>query len=298
MRNIIFGTDFCGDCDDVFAARILARAHKSGKINLIGASVNAYNETSAAALDGCFNLEGISDVPIGISSPDTDFDTVSKYHARLAVHARKYKTNIDAEDGARIYRRLVSESDGPVEIVEVGFLTNLAAFIESGADDISPKTGLELIAEKVTKIWSMAGKWDEQGGREYNICFFPRARCAAASVFEKCPVPITLLGFEIGCDVISGTKLDDDDYLKAVLADYGYPDGRSSWDPMTALLAVIGDEARAGYRSVRGFATVSEDTGANYFLKHDGGNHVYLERLYSAEYYRDLVDEAVASMKE
>ncbi len=295
MRQIIFGTDWCGDCDDAFAARILARAHKNGKIKLLGASVNAHNETSAASLDGFFNIEGVSDIPIGVCSPDADFKDISKYHKRLVPYAQKYKTNRDAEDGVRIYRRLIAEAQGSVEIVEVGFLTNLAAFLESSGDDVSPLSGAELMRTKVSKLWSMAGKWDEDGGLEYNVNYFPASRRAAAFVFEKCPVPITFLGFEVGFDVISGSHLSDADVLKGILFDYGFPTGRSSWDPMTALLCLIGDECEAGYSTVRGVASVNAETGQNYFKKCDTGNHFYVKRLHPAEYYADMIDNFVAS---
>ena len=45
----------------------------------------------------------------------------------------------------------------------------LANALMSGADDISGKTGRELFAEKVERIWMMAGKWDEEEGKENNL---------------------------------------------------------------------------------------------------------------------------------
>ena len=57
MRNFILGTDWCTDCDDAVAVRILARAHKSGKICIKGIGVNACMEYSAASLDGFLNTE-------------------------------------------------------------------------------------------------------------------------------------------------------------------------------------------------------------------------------------------------
>lgn len=42
MRNFILGTDWWTDCDDAVAVRILARAHKSGKICIKGIGVNLH----------------------------------------------------------------------------------------------------------------------------------------------------------------------------------------------------------------------------------------------------------------
>ena len=47
--------------------------------------------------------------------------------------------------------------------MEIGFLQAVAALFESTADDISEKSGLELVHEKVSKFWVMAGKWDKDG---------------------------------------------------------------------------------------------------------------------------------------
>lgn len=46
----------------------------------------------------------------------------------------------------------------------------ISAVLESGGDDISEKSGLELVKEKVSKIWVMAGKWNKDGEKENNFC--------------------------------------------------------------------------------------------------------------------------------
>ena len=44
MRNLILGTDWGSDCDDCVAARVVARAHKNGEINLLGIGINCVKE--------------------------------------------------------------------------------------------------------------------------------------------------------------------------------------------------------------------------------------------------------------
>ncbi len=169
MRNFILGTDWCTDCDDAVAVRILARAHKSGKICIKGIGVNACMEYSAASLDGFLNTEGVKDIPIGIVLCGTDFGGKPLYQKNLVKYALNYKSNNDAEDAVTLYRRILSQSKHSIEIVEIGFLQVISAVLESKPDDISEKSGIELIADKVTKIWIMAGKWDEPFGKENNF---------------------------------------------------------------------------------------------------------------------------------
>ena len=204
MKNFILGTDWWTDCDDAVALRIAARAHKKGEICLLGVGINACMACSAASLDGFLSLEGIAEMPIGIDREATDFGGNPPYQKRLAPFARRYRTNEDAEDAVRLYRRLLEESDAPVEIIEIGFLQVIAAVLESQPDDISDKSGMELIREKVPKIWVMAGKWDEDAGREHNFARNQRAIAGAKAFCEKCPVPVTFLGWEVGASVISG----------------------------------------------------------------------------------------------
>ncbi len=292
MRTFILGTDWWTDCDDAVALRLLLRSVKAGKIRLAGIGINACMEHSVTSMDGFLAKEGVNDIPIGIDLAATDYGGNKKYQAGLAPYATRYRCNEDAEDAVRLYRRILAEAEEKVDILEIGFLNVIAGALESGPDDISPRTGMELFAEKVRMIWSMAGKWDEPGGKEYNFCCTPRTSRPAAVLCDKCPVPITFLGWEIGHDVISGTGLQDD-VLYQVMKDHGSQNGRSSWDPMTALLAVTGDAAEAGYSLVRGKATVDPETGANWFAEDPDGLHCYVVRNYEPAWYADKINAIV-----
>ncbi len=291
MRELIFGTDWWTDCDDLAALRILLRAHKNGEIRLLGVGINACMEYSAASVDGFINLHSVRDIPLGIDLKATDFEgTHLKYQKTLSHSAVKYKSNEDAEDAVRLYRRLLSESRGNVEIVEVGFLQVFADLLMSGPDDISPETGLSLVKSKVKKVWVMAGKWDEEGGKEHNFCNNHRSIRGGEIFCEMCPVPVTFLGFEIGIKVVTGDKLSHDDFLYKSFCEHGSEKGRYSWDPMTALMAVIGDEERAGYDTVTGKARLDGATGKNYFTKDKNGLHKYVKMKYSPDYYENMIN--------
>lgn len=295
MRTFILGTDWWSDCDDVVALRLLCRNVQAGKIRLEGVVINACMEHSVASVDGFLSEEGLFDVPIGIDLDGTDFygADATRYQARLARYATRYRCNADAEKAVRLYRRLLTDADEPLEIIEIGFLQAAAALLMSEADDLSPLSGVELVRQKVKKFWVMAGKWDEDNGKEHNFCNNPRS-CRGARIFcEMCPVPVTFLGFETGVSVISGDTLPKKDLLYQAMCDHGSPHGRNSWDPMTALLAVIGDETAAGYRTVVGTASVDEIEGYNRFTPHQGGLHRYVIKTEDDTYYQNAINAII-----
>ena len=293
MRRIILGTDWWSDCDDAVALRLICRAAKDERVRLLGIGINACMEYSVASVKGFLKAEGLCGVPIGIDLEATDYSGALLYQKGLAESYCPNVSNRDAEDAVRLYRRLLAAEDGKVEILEIGFLQVVANLLKSGADDISDKSGLELVREKVSKLWVMAGKWDIDGGREHNFCLAPRSRVAAKEFCELCPVPVTFLGFEVGYGVITGGRLDKRDHLYKVLCDHGSEIGRHSWDPMLALMALIGDEAAAGYSTVVGTASVDEETGANHFVPNSRGMHSYVIKERENRYYEDRINALI-----
>lgn len=296
MRNLILGTDWCSDCDDVVAVRILSRFAKENKINLLGIGINEVVNDSVASLKGFLSAEGMHDIPVGIDHSAVNFEDIkfATYQERLAKNYCPNVTNQDAPDAVRLYRQLMANADGKVEIMEIGFLQVLANVLMSGPDDISDKTGLELVKEKVSKIWIMAGNWSKDGGMEHNFCLNSCTRRGGRIVCEICPVPITFLGFEVGVDVITGNKLEQGDHLHQVFVDFGCKNGRDSWDPMLVLMALTGDEEKAGYTTVQGTASLDEETGKNYFKRDPNGLHKYVVKKYEDSHYADKINEIIA----
>ena len=293
MKNIILGTDWWSDCDDAVALRVIARFVKAGKVNLLGIGINACMEHSVASLKGALKAEKMGEVPIGIDLQAIDFGGKTPYQKRLARNFCPEGSNADAVDAVRLYRQILVAAKEPVEIIEIGFLQVISAVLNSSADDISEKSGLELVHKKVSKIWVMAGKWDKDGEKENNFCRTERSRAAGEIFCRICPVPVTFLGWEAGIDVFTGGELDEDDYLHQVLVDHGSGSGRCSWDPMLVLMAVIGDEEAAGYDTVSGNARVDAVTGQNYFVTDPDGLHKYVIKKYDNDYYKRAIDRII-----
>lgn len=291
-RRFIVGTDWWTDCDDAVALRLLIRARARGEIDIAGIVINATMEHSVTSLDGFLALEGCEDIDIALDRSGTDFGGRPPYQARLSPYAKRYGSNADAEDGVRAYRRMLAEAEEAVEIIEIGYLETVAAVLKSGGDDLSELSGTDLFATRVKRLWVMAGKWDEDGGRENNFARNERTRVAAEEFCRLCPSQITFLGWEVGRDVLTGGNLPEGDHLHRALADHGSAAGRPSWDPMLVLLALVGDADAAGYDTVRGTARVDAD-GRNYFTPSDGGRHAYVIRRHEPSYYADIINDMI-----
>lgn len=293
MRKFILGTDWWDDCDDAVAMRILCRAHKSNNIKLCGIVINACADNSVASLDGFLNLEDVNDIPIGIDKTATYFDGNLTYQNYLEGYATKIRSNDDAIDGVKLYRKILAEANEPIEIMEIGFLQVVSAVLKSGADEISELSGIELFKQKVSRVWVMAGDWRKQGGLENNFCRNANSRLASEYFCSKCPVPVTFLGFEVGVDVISGDTLKEDDFLYRALWEHGSKRGRMSWDPMLVSLAITGDTEKAGYSTVKGYARVDGISGQNFFEANEFGLHEYVVKKYDNSYYKNLINKAI-----
>ena len=289
VRSFILGTDWWTDCDDAVALRLIARAVKAQEIQLLGIGINACMEHSVASLKAFLSCEGLDGIPVGIDRNATDFGGNPPYQKRLAA-LLPHMTNEDAEDAVRLYRRILADAHEPIEIIEIGYLQVISSVLQSTADDISEKSGLELFREKVSKVWVMAGKWDADGEKENNFCRNTRSRIAGKEFCELCPVPVTFLGWEVGYGVITGNDLDHNDHLYAVLRDHGSENGRHSWDPMLVHMSLIGDEEKAGYKTVTGAASVDPESGENYFVKDDFGKHRFVIKKHEDRFYKEQIN--------
>ncbi len=292
MRKIILGTDWWTDCDDCVALRLLANAHKAGEIELIAVGINACMEYSAPSLSSFLTAEGLSDIPIGIDHKAVDFKGERHPYQEILCHyPNKSSSNEYYESAYDLYKRILMNVDDKVDVLEIGFNQVWAELLQNSET-------YNLIKEKVNKFYVMAGQWDRPNGEEHNFNNSFRSIYGGNVLCEKCPVPITFLGFELGEKVLTGDGLPKNDILNLTLTLYGCSEtGRPSWDPMTALLAVIGDEEKAGYKRITGKATVDALTGKNNFKESTMGLHSYLIKTKPDSYYREEIQRRIQPLK-
>lgn len=290
--DVLFGTDWWTDCDDVGALSLLLNAHKAGIIRLCCVGINSVMDLSAASVDALCAERGL-DIPIGIDTAAVRDPVNCRYQKPLAEASSRGLDNGDCPEAYKLYRSVLADSDGNAVIVDVGFPEIIMQLLMSPPDGISPLPGVELVRSKVREIRLMAGDWSRDGGREYNLSAYPVCGEAGDYICRNSPVPVVFLGYEVGEKVICGGRLDRGGLAYKAYAAHGHPDGRCAWDPMTALAAVIDDDERAGYRRVTGTASVDPDTGCNHFTPSPDGKHSYLVMTREPRFYSDMIDEII-----
>jgi hypothetical protein len=62
---------------------------------------------------------------------------------------------------------------------------------------------------------------------------------------------------------------------------------------MLVTLAIIGDNEKAGYKTVKGYATVDEE-GTNFFKEDENGPHEYVVKAHNDSYYSEMINNLIA----
>jgi len=284
---VIFETDMGNDIDDVLALDLLYKGTDAGHIRLIGVSLNKRSTTSFAFIDMMNTWYGYPDIPIAytpaaVDNKERDYTTPVvelKGANGEPLFARSRKAG-GWEDPVAMYRRLLAaEADGSVVIVSVGFSGNLAALLASGADDVSPLTGRELLARKVKYFSVMAGSFGVKKRAEYNVV---NDIASARTFFAECPSPIVLTPFEIGKQVIYPGRSMAEDFgwtehhpmVEAYKAYHAMPYDRPTWDVIAAYY-VLPHEPSSLTLSIPGRITVDAQ-GFIYFTPDKKGLHRYI----------------------
>ena len=275
VRKFILDTDWYTDCDDCVALRYLVRNLKANK-TLLGVNINAPTEFAYASIKAFLQNEKVES-PVALDDEGV-YLGAARYQKNMASNV--CLKNCQAEKSVDFYKRVLEEND-EVEILSIGFLSSIEKVYRLYPD---------LAKRKIKRIWVMGGKWDEQGGLEFNISGGGNKVAIEASRFlinEKL-CEMIFLGFEIGVSVITGRSLDKTDILFKALSDYGTPQGRASWDPML-VMAGIADEPRDIFEFVKGTAFI-DGLGKNYFREETNGKHCYLVKKKEDKFYEEEIE--------
>jgi len=242
---IIFDTDMGPDYDDVGALTLLHAFADNGEANILATvSSNRYTN-SVPCIEIINRYFGRPNIPLG--APRQGVDMIDPRFTRIywpeilpLLYPHQIKRTEDAPDAVSVYRKVLSsQPDASVHIICTGFLTNLAALLQSKPDEYSDLDGTALVKKKVNRLIAMAGGFPQD--REFNVC---TDSTASVIVFKQWPTPITLSGFEIGVEILTGKRLMASDITCSPVKDafsMGMtldPDGRCSWDETAALVGV------------------------------------------------------------
>lgn len=285
--NVILDTDMSTDIDDAMAIRVAINLDRIGKIRLL--AVNGCVSGNERAINGLLNFSGYGHVYVGKSSysiPDS-----SPYWGILADYAQK---DFHAIDSVRLYRTLLAGTEGKVNIITTGYLTNIEALLKSEPDDISPLTGYELVAQKVGMLCVTGGSVPK--GRDNNFFYEPVARTAANYVAKYCPVQIAYFTNNLGGYVICGGKLQREDktrsdILTRSLDAFGATEGSYGWDPFVVWCVGMNDMAACNLSYVHTIISISPQTGYNEFFDDPAAPNVRITRTNeNHKWYANQID--------
>ena len=246
--NVIFDTDMATDYDDIGAITLLHYYADKGKANILVTIASTKYPRVAAVLSVMNTYFKRPDIPIGVptGAASTDPDWQKWSDTLVAKYPHRIKSNDEAMDAVKLYRKvLAKQPDNSVTIITVGFYTNVANLLKSGADEYSPLNGQQLVDKKVVKMVSMAGKFP--AGWEYNM---DNDSLASRYVFSHFTKPIIFSGFDIGEKIHTGIPLIHNekiinDPVKDVFR-ISIPqakedvNGRMSWDETAVYVAING----------------------------------------------------------
>lgn len=309
-KNFIIDTDLASDVDDVMALRICSWAERNNLINLMGMilSCNGTQEVSGVTYyskicaDSLFQYDGLKNVKMGCQK---NKPMTSRYYKDVTDNFYHTLTgNNNALSGAaNVYRRmLASIPDGEkCTICIVGYLTPFSELLNVESDAYSSLSGIELVEAKVDKVYIMGGTYPSSSIIETNFSDVT----ATNNVLTNCPVPMVFLGNEweviqAGQSLIADNKTYDPVYV-ALHEYWTSRDGhdsikpRMAWDPLTALLAIIGNED-LGMSLVQGTNSINTDSsspnyGFNTFTASNSGKDYYVTKRYDNKFYQDAIND-------
>ncbi len=309
--KVIFDTDMFSDYDDVGALAVLHKLADAGKCEILATVSSTRGNQSVAMCEVLNAYFGRPEIPVGApTAPAVEKPSSANYRAVVRKYAKwvRHENANDAEDAVKVYRRLLSAADDrSVTACIVGFMTNFRRLLESDADDISPMSGRDLVAQKIRRVVIMGFMFPR--GREYNIYCDPSS---ARYVLENCPAPMVFSGWEFGCDIFSGRKVSElktesdpvkdmfaasllsrEDAAKARRPDHDWEGmGHNSYDQTGVLAAVLGDCAY--FALERGTVTMVGDKGDNVWRAHPDGPHARLVPRMPKRALGALVDDTMA----
>lgn len=236
-RQVILDTDIGPDCDDAGALAILSLfSRKLGfKIAaLINCTSNPWGNGTAEAI---MRVCGVTGVPQGRFMRHSFLEDSQVYNRQVATDYSPdcISGRLKVEDSLELYRRtLLAAPDKGVTVITIGQMNAIGELFEKEPG---------LCGRKIASVVSMAGSMNE-AVQEYNVkCHVDGAK-AFFDGAEKLGIPVVLLPFETGADVMTGFAPDDggrDPIRDAYRIYTGGAMRRNSWDLTAVHFAVLGE---------------------------------------------------------
>lgn len=216
QEKVILDTDPSFDPDDVGCIAMLQTMATHGECDIL-AIINSTNQKESAlcisAINTFYNRKAI---PVGdykgysekINADENTYD----FHI-AKDYPRELKQWEDSHDGVKLYREILeSAKDTSITVVIIGTMHNFYGLLKSGPDDLSDKTGRQLVKEKVKLVATMGGNFLNNKGLDRTnwgganeLCAYTDWSCMKMErnrmcryVIENCPAPFMASGWENG----------------------------------------------------------------------------------------------------
>ena len=285
---LILDADLNTDVDDVCAVRMATTLDDLGVIDL-KAICYCVDNSDLEALRGLLVHDGKEDVLIGQGTEDRIEE--SPYWHIL----RKYSDKGGLRDtSVRQYRKILEEATTPVDIVTIGYLTNLEALLKSEPDDISDKTGKQLVLEKVGQLYIAGGEYPN--GWSNNLAFSNVDRLATKYVIENWGLPIIFSPGNHSGRLVCGKYLQELDVnrldpVSKSLSAFGTEVGRTAWDPFLVWVAGYGCRDLNQISFTQCSIDIDIESGNNVYTK-DNNGLIYAIDLTNPDlnYYNQVLD--------
>ncbi len=255
--QMILDSDFGSSTDDLFALMMLNHYIDEGLVDLKGIVVDREGEKNAALVDIFNTYYGHPDVPIGlerngVKNPRCFIPYNGICDLKDAQGSPLFQRTVDTSrcpEGYKLYRQLLSQAeDKSIVVVAIGFATTLAQLFESGADEYSPLSGVDLFGQKVKSVYIQSGRFEAGDSLSgYNM----RAASRQSAIFyDRLPRNVDLImspsnvGDQIDYlpkDVLVDLSYTDVNPIKAVYTHYTCDTGQRMWDTNCLVQAVLGD---------------------------------------------------------
>ena len=257
--QMILDTDFGSSTDDLFALMMLYDYMDQGLVDLKGIVVDREGVKNAELVDVFNTYYGHPDIPVGlerngVKNPRCFIPYSGVCDLKDAQGNPLFKRTHDMNqcpEGYKLYRQLLSKAeDHSIVVVAIGFVTTIAELFESGADEYSPLSGVDLFGQKVKSVYIQSGRFESGDSLSgYNM----RAASKQSAIFyDKLPKNIDLImsPSNIGDmmnyqpqDVLVDLSSTEQNPIKSVYTYYTCDTGQRMWDTNCLVNAVLGDEA-------------------------------------------------------
>jgi hypothetical protein len=276
--NIIWDSDMGDDADSAGAAAVLLHAADLGLVNILAETYSQGRNCGVSVFSADDTYYGRPNIPIG---QDSDPASVSSDHyCTLTQEYFPNSENGSTTPSALIVDRkaLADASDDSVTMVFTGQIRDLYNLYNSSADSISPLTGQQLVAEKVSRIVIMGG--DYPSGTEFNFLEDPAATQVINEIATTTSsTPVIFTGYTLGNSVVTGGSFVATASTSPIMfgySKYGY--SRASWDVIAMFYAIYGSNyGGTSYFSygAPGYNTV-QSNGDNTWISGAATNEEYL----------------------